>query len=56
MYKHGNYAVFNMDEAHEASASKGNYAPVYVGALPVHTVAGGKCEQADSADGLCVGG
>ena len=30
-----------MDEAHEASASKGNYAPVYVGALPVHTVAGG---------------
>ena len=41
MYKHGNYAVFNMDEAHEASASKGNYAPVYVGALPVHTVAGG---------------
>ena len=41
MYKHGNYAVFNMDEAHEATTSKGNYAPVYVGALPVHTVAGG---------------
>ena len=41
MYKHGNYAVFNMEDAHTQGAGASNYVPVYVGALPVHTIAGG---------------
>lgn len=41
MYKHGNYAAFNMQDAHAQGASTSNYVPVYVGALPVHTIAGG---------------
>lgn len=41
MYKHGNYAQFNMQTAQKGSASTSRYVPVYVGALPVHTVAGG---------------
>lgn len=41
MYKHGNYALYSMQDVHAGSASTSDYVPVYVGALPVQTILGG---------------
>lgn len=42
MYKHGNYAQYNMDAVQTGSVSTSDYVPVYIGALPVQTVEAGK--------------
>lgn len=41
MYKHGNYVNIGMNEVYAQRSSGSHYAPVYVGALPVHTAQGG---------------